>query len=156
MLDFVRVKKVNFLFVSSLVKVHYGGSDLNFIRKFRTVCFTTLFILSLLLLPASLLYAQLANTPWPMFMHDVRHTGQSASSGPQENTLSWKYQTGSGIAASPVLGDDGTIYAGGIDGKLYAVSPGGGQKWSYETGGGIYASAAVEINGVIYAGSDDR
>jgi len=155
MLDFVRVKKVNFLFVLSLFKTHQGGNDLNFIRKFRTAGLATLFILSGFFLPASLLHAQVANTPWPMFMHDVRHTGQSASSGPQENTLSWKYQTGSGIAASPVLGDDGTIYAGGIDGKLYAVSPGGGKKWSYETGGGISSSAAVDINGVIYAGSDD-
>ena len=54
-----------------------------------------------------------------------------------------------------MLGDDGTIYVGGIDGKLYAVSPGGGKKWSYETGGGISSSASVDINGVIYAGSDD-
>ena len=100
---------------------------MHFIRKFRTACFTTLFILSVFPLPASLLYAQVANTPWPMFMHDVKHTGQSASSGPQENTISWKYRTGSGITASPVLGDDGTIYVGGIDGKLYAVSPGAGK-----------------------------
>lgn len=33
--------------------------------------------------------AQLANVPWPMFQHDLRHTGRSAHPGPSALDLKW-------------------------------------------------------------------
>ena len=91
-----------------------------------------------------------------MFMHDVRHTGQSPLNGPQENTLYLQYKIESEIVASPVLGTDTTIYIGGISGKFYAVSPEGTTKWTYSTDGEISATAAIDTNGTIYVGSDDK
>ena len=91
-----------------------------------------------------------------MFMHNVRHTGQSPLNGPQENTLYLQYKIGSEIVASPVLGTDSTIYVGDISGKFYAVSPEGVTKWTYSTDGEIYATAAIDTNGTIYVGSDDK
>ncbi len=124
----------------------------------RSFWFIGLFILfqSFLCCSTPALYAQLANSPWPMFMHDVQHTGQSALKGPQNNTLYWQYKTGNEIVASPVLGTDTTIYVGDISGKFYAINPDGTTKWTYSTGGEISATAAIDTNGVIYVGSDDK
>ena len=69
----------------------------------RSLWFIGLFILfqSFLCSSSPALYAQLASSPWPMFMHDVQHTGQSTLSGPQENTPYWQYKTGSKIVTPP-------------------------------------------------------
>ena len=104
---------------------------------------------------SSFLFAQLANSSWPMYMHDIQHTGQSTLSGPNKNTLYWQYQTGSDIVASPSIDADGTIYIGDITGKFYALEPMGVTKWVYTTGGEISTAAAIDSHGVIYIGSND-
>ena len=114
------------------------------------------FVISFFLFYSSPAFAQLANSPWPMFMHDVQHTGQSPLNGPQQNALYWQYQTGSEIVAPPVLGTDSTIYVGDTNGKFHAISPNGTTKWTYSTGGEILAAAAIDINGTIYVGSEDN
>src|SRR3990172_1135649 len=136
----------------------FNSSRNRFYCSCRSFWFIGLFILfqSLLCSLSSALYAQLANSPWPMFMHDIRHTGQSPLNGPQGNTLYWQYQTGSEIVASPVLGTDTTIYVGDISGKFYAVSPEGATKWTYSTDSEIYATAAIDAGGAIYFGSEDK
>jgi len=57
--------------------------------------------------------------------------------------------------SSPAIAEDGTIYIGGEDGYLYAVTPSGGIDWSFETGGAIESSPAIGLDGTIYFGSDD-
>jgi outer membrane protein assembly factor BamB len=53
--------------------------------------------------------------------------------------------------AAPVIGPDGTIYVGALDGRVYAFTPDGALKWSYATGARIeYASAALSAAGVLY------
>jgi len=149
--------------VNRLIQFHvyfkvFNSSKNRFYCSCRSFWFIGLFILfqSFLCSSPPALYAQLANSPWPMFMHDVQHTGQSSLNGPQKNTLYLQYQTGSEIVASPVLGTDTTIYLGGISGKFYAISPEGVTKWTYSTGGEISATAAIDTNGTIYVGSDDK
>ena len=39
-------------------------------------------VLPLLLISIPIGYSQLADTPWPMFHHDLQHAGQSAYAGP--------------------------------------------------------------------------
>ena len=95
-------------------------------------------------------------SPWPMFHHDVKHTGQSKYVGAQTSNLKWQYKTGQDIYSSPAIDSDGTIYVGSYDGNLYAVNPDGTLKWKYPTGGNIYSSSpAVSSSGTIYIGSFD-
>ena len=135
----------------------FNSSKSRIYRSSRRFWFIGLFILfqSFLCSSSPALYAQLANTPWPMFMHDVQHTGQSPLNGPQKNTLYWQYKTSSEIVAPPVLGTDGTIYVGDTNGKFHAINQDGTKKWTYATGEGISAAAAIDTNGVIYVGSND-
>jgi outer membrane protein assembly factor BamB len=102
-------------------------------------------------------------SPWPMFRHDRQHTGRSPYSGPDKPTYQWSYQTGDGVASSPSIGPDGTIYVGTgwywfqtTDSALYALNPDGSLKWKFSAGSGIFSSPAIDKNGTIYFGSFDR
>ena len=98
--------------------------------------------------------AQLADTPWPMFHHDVRHTGQSPYLGAQTNDLKWNYSTGKIKCASPTIGLDGSIYIAAH--YLYALNPNGSLKWRYEISPlyDVWGSPAIGSDGTIYVGSD--
>ncbi len=100
---------------------------------------------------------------WPMFRHDLEHTGRTPYTGPSSPTLSWTFPANDGIASSPAIGSDGTIYvgagwyfAGAYDSCLYAIKPDGTLKWSFKTGGGVFPSPAVGSDGTIYVGSQDH
>jgi outer membrane protein assembly factor BamB len=103
------------------------------------------------------------NSPWPMFRHDTKHTGRSPYTGPGQPVLQWKYPTNDGVASSPSIGPDGTIYVGSgwfylqqTDSALYALNPDGTLKWKFKAGGGIFSSPAIDQDGTIYFGSFDR
>jgi len=100
--------------------------------------------------------ADLANTPWPMFHHDLKHTGRSTYLGAQTNYLKWSYTTDNIVRYSPAIGSDGTIYFGSYDGKLYAFNPDGTNKWTYDTFSLITSSPAIGSDGTIYFGSDNK
>ena len=97
----------------------------------------------------------LADSPWPMFRHDEKHTGRSPYVIPDKPMLKWAFNISSPIGSSPAIGPDGTIYIGADDGKLYAIYPNGTLKWSFKTGDKITSSPAVARDGTIYVGSYD-
>jgi len=62
------------------------------------------------------------------------------------------------ITSSPAIGQDGTIYVGSGDNKVYAINPDGTKKWEFATGGKVTSSPAVEYYSkaiTIYVGSAD-
>jgi len=109
-----------------------------------------------------------AESPWPMFRHDLKNTGRTNFTGPGQPVLSWKYETGDGVTSSPSIGHNGTIYVGSGgyrhnvgDSSLYALNPDGTLKWKFGAttdafngrGIGIFSSPAINDNGTIYFGS---
>ena len=65
------------------------------------------------------------------------------------------------VEATPSIGPDGTIYAGGYapseEKHLYALDPETGEElWRFETGGGVYGTPAIDANGILYFGSYDQ
>ena len=106
-------------------------------------------------------HAQLAASPWPMYHHDLRHTGLSTvDTSANQGTLKWKFATGASLDSSPAVGADGTIYIGSEDNNLYALNPNGRHrlKWKFaapgaSTYGGVYSSPAVGADGTIYVGA---
>jgi len=107
-------------------------------------------------------------SPWPMFRHDLKHTGRTNFTGPSDSILAWTYQVNDGIASSPSIGHNGTIYfgaggyyGGGGDSSLYAINPDGSLKWQFKTGkgqyaAGIFSSPMIGPDGSIYFGALDE
>ncbi len=52
-------------------------------------CLFVFLIAFLITLP---LHAQLADSPWPMFLHNSRHTGRTNYKGPKEPIFSWSFK----------------------------------------------------------------
>jgi len=95
----------------------------------------------------------LANSPWPMFLHDPQHTGRSPYRGPQEGKVEWTFFTGQDlrqqIFSSPVIDEEGTIYFSSLSSNFYALRSDGLLKWSKSIGGGD-GSALVAADGTVY------
>jgi len=68
----------------------------------------------------------------------------------------WSFPTSGAMDSSPAIGDDGTIYVGSTDKRLYAISPNGTNRWFFSTGGVIESSPAIGSDGTIYVGSGDK
>lgn len=118
-------------------------------------------------------HAANAGTDWPMYMHDLGHSGYNSAETIINQTSApnlkqhWAYQvsTGTAIFSQPVV-VNGLIYWGSFDGYEHATNLNGQQVWSQKLGGyvtqcaavgglGIVSSAAI-VNGVVYVGGADH
>jgi outer membrane protein assembly factor BamB len=97
----------------------------------------------------------LMDSAWPMFHHDVFHTGRSpygkSGTGFVEK---WKIDIGSWVKSSPAIDNNNTIYIGGGV-SLWAIYTNGTMKWNYMTGADVSSSPAIANDGTIYVGSED-
>ena len=69
--------------------------------------------------------------------------------------LKWTFFTGGAVNSSPAIGDDGTIYVGSSDKKVYAINSDGTTNWVFTTGGAVLSSPVLGADGTIYVGSLD-
>jgi outer membrane protein assembly factor BamB len=91
---------------------------------------------------------------WPMFHHDINHTGYSDSTAPNTNNVLWYYTTGGDVLSSPAV-VNGKVYVGSDDSNLYCLDSLTGAKiWNYSTGSWVASSPAV-ADGKVYVGSSD-
>jgi outer membrane protein assembly factor BamB len=96
------------------------------------------------------------NVPFAMLGGGPRHPFRALVPGPAKAPVEIAaYRTGGRIAASPVIGPDGTIYVGSIDGTFNAIRRDGRMRWSYVAGAPIFSTAAVSESGAVYVGCDD-
>ncbi len=116
------------------------------------------YIAIILLAPILIVFPDDANSQvdwWPMFHHDLNHTGYSTSIAPNTNQVSWSYRTGHGMNSSPAVAD-GKVYVGSWDDNVYCLDALNGDSiWSYTTGGNVSSSPAVD-DGKVYVGSYDE
>ncbi|RZI38364.1 serine/threonine protein kinase, partial [Herbaspirillum sp. HC18] len=92
---------------------------------------------------------------WPVFRGDT--LGNGIATGPLSENLEvlWKFQgEGHGFEATVAIAD-GLVFAGCLDGNLYALSLAEGSlKWKYHTELGFSAPAAVR-DGRVFVGDTD-
>ena len=95
-----------------------------------------------------------ADAPWPVFQHDLQHTGRTTVVGPPQAGVKWTFPT---VLAplTPAVAADGTIYqptgtVGADAGTLYAINPNGTQKWAFTLPGPPASTPAVGGDGTIY------
>jgi outer membrane protein assembly factor BamB len=99
-------------------------------------------------------FADLIFGAWPMFRHDLSHTGYSTSTAPTTNQTLWSW-FGLVDLSSPAV-TFGTVYVGSNNNEvlaLYATS--GFPMWRYRTRGPVDSSPAV-ADGIVYIGSIDH
>ncbi|MCX5895786.1 MAG: PQQ-binding-like beta-propeller repeat protein, partial [Proteobacteria bacterium] len=112
-----------------------------------------IFLLLIIAFPA-LAESSIVGAPWPMYQHDIFHTGRTLSVGPEEGEISWQKDIGAGTS-SPVVDIDGVIYVGSTQGALYAFYPDGEQKCTCETGAAIEATPLIAPDGTVYVTASD-
>jgi outer membrane protein assembly factor BamB len=89
---------------------------------------------------------------WPMFHHDLTHSGYSTSTAPNTNQLAWSFKTGGSVYSSPAV-VNGMVYVSSYDFKVYALNAStGAYIWSYTTNGETDSSPAV-ADGRVFVGT---
>ena len=101
----------------------------------------------------------LMDSAWPMFHHDVRHTGRSPYGPDQAGNwavVKWKHYLNDygGAYSSPAIDDDGVLYLGQNDNYFLSIYPNGTEKWRFDVGYWVQSSPALGADGTIYFGSD--
>src|SRR6266700_2651965 len=131
------------------------------------------FVLAVVAVIAVLVYPALTGLPGshptattpppyaPMFGFNLQHTrfnpgeNKLTTTNVSRLTQDWKAPTGAGIDSSPAV-DNGMVYIGSDDGKLYAFDATSGRLlWFASTGNSIRSSPTV-ANGKVYIGSEDH
>jgi len=98
--------------------------------------------------------AMASSDDWPMFRHDLAHTGYSTSTGPTTNQTLWTFSTGAEVFVSPAV-VDGKVYVGSEDHNVYCLNATSGAFiWNYTTGDMVDSSPAV-ADSKVYVGSID-
>ncbi len=89
------------------------------------------------------------------FHGDYQRTGRSQDAGPLGPSLLWAFHAGGSLAASPVIGPDGTIYLASTDARLYALAPDGSKKWEFQASESLFATPSLDASGRLYFGDLD-
>jgi outer membrane protein assembly factor BamB len=124
--------------------------------KYKIISSITL--LSLIIFGSlNLTFAQLADSPWPMFMHDPQHTGRSIYNGPSSPILKWQLELGTPVYTSVTIGPDRVIYICCGYLYVYSINLDGTLNWIFDEkiGGvsGTSSSPAIGVDRTIYVGS---
>src|SRR5690349_20862031 len=91
-----------------------------------------------------------------MFRNGPAHPGVYDSASPGLTTVKWRFQTGGPIFSSAAV-DNGVVYVGSNDGKLYAVRASDGTKlWAFATKGAVRSSPAVAGGAVFFSSVDGK
>lgn len=105
----------------------------------------------LLVIVVFAVFAVPAGGDWPLFHHDVEHTGYTLEYSEYvgaDLVLLWNYTAGGGIYSSPVIGDldgDGIeeVVFGSDDGFVYALDYNGTVAWRYKTNGRVRSAPSI-------------
>ncbi len=91
---------------------------------------------------------------WPMFHHDLNHTGYTTSPAPETSSLAWSSFAGGWLESSPAVVDD-KVFIGSEDDNVYCFDARTGLFiWSFPTGQEVVGSPAIS-EGKVYIGSAD-
>jgi outer membrane protein assembly factor BamB len=99
------------------------------------------------------------STSWPMFMHNLQHTGTPDNVAPTNNTVLWKFDVDRGeidnavTTSAAVVGD--IVYEASHNAFLYALDAYSGTLyWRFNLGGIAALSSPAVVDGVVYIGSE--
>lgn len=77
----------------------------------------------------------------------------------QTGELLWENRKDTSFESTPVLGPDGNLFTGGLDGSIYGFDSEGVQYWTYtpeEPNRFQFGGMALDENGILYAGGSSE
>lgn len=89
---------------------------------------------------------------WGTYQGNYQRTGQSLYVGSQEGKIEWVKDFGAIGTFAPVIDEDGTIYVGFENGKLYAIDKKDSILWVFNDDL-ILTAPSIGKNGILYFGS---
>jgi len=93
------------------------------------------------------------DSPWPMYSHDVHHTGLSPySTADNPLTEKWRFSLSWPSDYDGFILDRNGIIYGGPD-YVYGIYPNGTMKWAYPKYSVIESTPAIDENGILYVGT---
>lgn len=115
------------------------------------------FLITIIIVYVALVNASIAYNTWPMFRHNLNHTGYTTAASTVLTTgvqKLWNYTTGgsTGVWSSPAIADinnDGKleIIFGADDRNVYCLNRTGGKLWNSSIGYGYSSPAIADLNG---------
>lgn len=92
---------------------------------------------------------------WPMFRGNLANTGYSTATLNLPLSKAWEFETEGAVRSSASVDENGSVYFGSNDGKVYALDiQTACEKWNYQTGGQVESSPAVYGDSVIVGSKD--
>lgn len=82
--------------------------------------------------------------------------GQELWAVAPDGRVRFRFRARDKIFSSPSLDDDGTVYVGSQDDRLYALTAEGQLRWSFTARNDIDSGPVVGDDGTVYFGSDDH
>ena len=93
---------------------------------------------------------------WPMFHHDLNHTGYSTSTAPETNNVLWAYKADDLIKLSSPAVVDNMVFFGGYEKYFYCINSGTGEEvWKKYIPEGIGTSSPAVETGKVYFGANN-
>ncbi|MCP4882681.1 MAG: PQQ-binding-like beta-propeller repeat protein, partial [Flavobacteriales bacterium] len=95
------------------------------------------------------------NTPPSVSLNDILHITTENKEVIAINTdgkIKWQSTLGGEAAASPVIGNDGSVYVVSKDDNIYGLNKDGSTKWVYKTEGALYSEPALSDSDTLYVG----
>ena len=97
------------------------------------------------------------DSPWPMYTHDLIHSGRSPYSTNNVDGLEkWRFKVSDGVDGGICIDTNGILYFGSYDKYIYSLNPDGTLRWKFQTGGGICMPPTIDKDGTVYIGSWDN
>jgi outer membrane protein assembly factor BamB len=91
---------------------------------------------------------------WPMFHHDLNHSGYSTSTAPETNNVLWAYHADDMICLSSPAVVDNKVYFGDNNKNFYCIDSDTGEEiWKTPIPYGIGTSSPAVENGKVYFGA---
>jgi outer membrane protein assembly factor BamB len=91
--------------------------------------------------------------PWPMFRHDLQHSGRTPYEGPTAPRLRWRFSPAAPNTLSnncpPAIAADGTIYIRSST-AVNAITAEGMLKWTFPVSERCVGSPLIAADGTIY------
>ncbi len=115
----------------------------------------TLATLALLASPPAARAAQLAGSAWPLYRHDVAHTGRSPAAADPAPELHWSFPIPGSSQTGVMVGPRGDLYFGTNNGEVVSLTRAGELRWRFATQGPIRSAPCLTQDDRLYFGSFD-